>query len=164
VRLPVPSRGVAGLRSAYAIFLQRHPWQAFLTLTFDRRYWTPSHAISPERADKAFRQLVRYVNESLFGKRALRSTKHKGVIWARASEAHGDGVLHFHALLYSPTTSIDEGTVQVLREWWEHRFGAARAEVALSQAAVTEYLSKRLGADAQAEIDISKNFGWTGSL
>ena len=75
------------IREAYAQFLMSHPWDVFLTLTFDRRFANPQYGISPERADKDFRRLIRYVNEQLEGKRWMRKSSHKGVIWARAQEA-----------------------------------------------------------------------------
>ena len=70
------------IREAYAQFLMSHPWDVFLTLTFDRRFANPQYGISPERADKDFRRLIRYVNEQLEGKRWMRKSSHKGVIWA----------------------------------------------------------------------------------
>ena len=146
------------VREAYAQFLMSHPWDVFLTLTFDRRFANPQYGISPERADKDFRRLIRYVNEQLEGKRWMRKSSHKGVIWARAQEAHADGALHYHATLHSPSTPISPQLITAIREWWERRFGFARAEVPRSQEDVTRYLIKHMGNPGSAEMDFSYNF------
>ncbi len=146
------------LRQAWVSFLLPHPWQLFLTLTFDRTCVSPSHGMSPERADKGFRRLVQFVNERLFGKRWLRTTKHKGVIWARVDEAHGDGVLHFHAVMYIPSSMFPEDLIRAIRDWWGRRFGMARAEVPRSRDDVLHYLTKYLSFPDRAELQISRNF------
>lgn len=143
---------------AYAEFLAPHPWQLFLTLTFDRKHTASGHEIPAEHADKGFRRLVQFINERMFGKRWLRMTKHKGVIWARVDEAHQDGALHFHAVMYAPSSSLPKDLIRAIRDWWGRRFGMARAEVPRSRDDVLRYLTKHLTFPHLAEIQISQNF------
>ena len=146
------------LRQAWVSFLLPHPWQLFLTLTFDRKRASPRHSVSPEWADKRFRQLIRFANERIYGKRWLRTTKHKGVIWARVDEAHADGVLHFHAVIYAPSRSFPESLVRAVKNWWERHFGMARIEIPRSIDDVLHYLTKHVAFPDHAEIQISNNF------
>ena len=146
------------LSEAYAEFLAPHPWQVFLTLTFDRKRIRPNFSVLPQWADKAFRRLVLFFNEHLYGPRYLRTTKHKGVVWARVAEAHRDGVLHFHAVLYSPSGSIPEDLIRAAENWWNGQFGMARAEIPRSHKDVLRYLTKHVGDPERAELDLSWNF------
>ena len=146
------------LNAAYAKFLARHPWQSFLTLTFDRRRSSPSHSVSPEWTDKGFRQLIRYLNERIYGNRWMRTTKHKGVIWARVDEAHADGVLHFHAVIYAPFRSLPKILIRAIKDWWALHFGMARVEIPRSIDDVLHYLTKHVAFPDHAEIQFSNNF------
>lgn len=148
------------LRSAWAEFIAKQPWDVFCTLTFDRRCYSPRHDISPEKVDKAFRRLIRYLNEHLYGARWMRTCPHKGVIWVRSQEPHKDGVLHFHACLRSPSAPITQALLDAASRWWEHKFGFARFEAPRSQGDVIGYLTKHTGADgwAHAEMELSYNF------
>ncbi|MDQ1108373.1 hypothetical protein QE424_001532 [Stenotrophomonas rhizophila] len=152
-----PSNG-ARIRAAYTEFLLTHPWEVFLTLTFDRRYFTPRYGISPEKADKDFRRLIRHINEQLEGPRWMSKSTHKGVIWARTQETHADGVLHYHACIYSPSTPIGRALVDELAEWWGRKIGSARVEVPRSVDDVARYLTKHMGDPERAEMDFSYNF------
>ena len=145
------------LNKAYAEFLAPYPWQVFLTLTFDRKRMAPSYSVLPHWADKAFRALVLFFNQRLYGMRYRRTTKHKGVFWVRVAEAHRDGVLHFHAVLYSPSGPMPEDLICAAEDWWKSRFGMARAEVPRSRQDVLRYLTKHIGDPERAELDFSWN-------
>jgi len=149
---------IKSLRAAWVKFLQPHPWAVFITLTFDQKRRPYQFTQNPEKADKDFRRLIRFINEELHGKRWLRKTSHKGVIWARVREPHRDGALHYHACLYSPSEPITPSLIRVLKDWWESKFGMARSEVPRSKDAVVEYLTKHVGNPKLAEIDLSYNF------
>ena len=149
---------LGNLRKAWVELLVPHPWAVFVTLTFDRKRRQYAYARNPERADKDFRRLIRFINEELYGKRWLRTTEHKGVIWARVQECHHDGMLHYHACFYSPTVAITPALVRGLKDWWELKFGMARSEVPVSKRAVVEYLTKHVGNEELAEFDLSHNF------
>ena len=146
------------LRQAYAEFLRRYPWDLFVTVTFDPNLRSLAHHRNPERSDKDFRGLICFTNERLYGKRWLRRTKHKGVIWARVQEPHVTGSLHFHALVHSPSAPITLPIARAVETWWERRYGMARVEVPRSQADVAKYLVKYVGEVDQAELDFSVNF------
>lgn len=146
------------LRQAWTSLLLPHPWQAILTLTFDRRISSPRHAVLPEFVDKGFRRLIQFVNERLYGKRWLRSTKHKGVIWARVDECHDDGMLHFHAVIYSPSSPMSGSLLRAIKDWWARHFGIARVETPRSREDVLQYLTKHLAFPERAELEISNNF------
>lgn len=148
----------ARLRHAWMSYLQPHRWGAFLTLTFDRRRSLLAYSPSPEWADKAFRRLVQFVNESIYGKRWLRDTKHKGVIWARVEEAHADGALHLHAVVCAPARTIPASLLRAMKDWWGRHFGIARIEIPRSLDDVLHYLTKHIAFPDRAELHISKNF------
>ena len=146
------------LRDGWREFLQPHPWSVFLTLTFDRKCRPYRYGLNSERADKDFRRLIRFVNESLYGKRWLRKTKHKGVVWARVQEPHAAGTLHYHACLYSPSEPITSSLIRAIKDWWEANFGMARSEIPRSKDTVVEYLTKNMGDPERAEMELSYNF------
>ena len=104
------------LRHAWVSMFQPYPWQVFLTLTFDRKRIAPSYSVLPHSADKAFRGLVLFFNQRLYGPRYRRKTKHKGVVWVRVAEAHRDGVLHFHAVLHAPSGPMPEDLIRAAEE------------------------------------------------
>lgn len=146
------------LSEAYAEFLAPYPWQIFLTLTFDRKRVRPNFSVLPQWTDKAFRRLILFFNERLYGPRYLRKTKHKGLVWARVSEAHCDGVLHFHAVLFSPSGPMPEDLIRAAEDWWSGHCGMARFEIPRSNKDVLRYLTKRVGDPERAELDLSWNF------
>lgn len=145
------------LRHAWVSMFQPYPWQVFLTLTFDRKRIAPSYSVLPHSADKAFRGLVLFFNQRLYGPRYRRKTKHKGVVWVRVAEAHRDGVLHFHAVLHAPSGPMPEDLICAAEDWWKSRFGMARAEVPRSREDVLRYLTKHVGDPERAELDFSWN-------
>ena len=101
--------------------------------------------------------MVLFFNQRLYGRRYRRTTRHKGVVWARVGEAHGDGVLHFHAGLYSPSTPLPDELIDTAGQWWEARYGLAKAETPRSRTDVLRYLTKHVGGE-HAEFDFSWNF------
>lgn len=145
------------LRPAWTSLLLPHPWEVFLSLTFSRQ-----HRLQPDvcqrPADRCFRRLVQFVNENLYGKRWLRTTPHKGVVWARVDEAHRNRMLHFHACLYSPSAPIPQSLIRAIKDFWERNFGFARSEAPHSRSAVIEYMTKHVGNPELAELYLSHNF------
>ena len=150
--------GARPLSTAWAELIGRQKWDVFLTLTFNRRYSSPSHSIIPEKPDKDFRRLIQFFNEQLYGVRWMRRTPHTGVVGVRSQEAHGDGVLHYHACLRSPSTPIPDSLIRAAREWWKCRFGSARSEAPRSQIDVIAYLIKGVGRWGNTEMELSNNF------
>lgn len=150
------------LRQAWVSFLLPHRWGAFLTLTFDRKRYALGYSVSPERADKAFRRLIQFCNECIYGRRWLRDTKHKGVIWARVEEAHADGALHLHAVIYAPARTISADLLRAMKDWWARHFGLARIEIPRSLDDVLHYLTKHIAFPDRAELCISNNFQCPG--
>lgn len=145
-------------RGAWGCLLGLYPWQAFLTLTFERTGQTLAMGRSPERTDKAFRRLIQFANEALYGPRWMSKSASKGVVWVRVQEAHRDGSLHYHAVLLAPGRQLNPSLLAQMASWWRARHGQARAEVPGSVQAVVDYLVKHAGAPERAEIDLSFNF------
>jgi len=91
-----PSKGCckADLQQAWAYFIKSfEPFQWYATLTFK----DPKH---PESADKAFLRWIRYINESLYGRRYRE--KKKGVTYIKCMEYQKRDVIHFHCLVGDP--------------------------------------------------------------
>lgn len=166
---PAPS-----VADAWAEFLRRYPAHCFATLTFRReKFFTDSGgtvravnrtgsngSIHPEAAGKAFDHFISSINREIFGNHWKQSW-HKGIQWARGSEFHKDGRLHFHALLSAPTGDLNHlFSRYAWHEWWYREFGRNQIEQPRSQRDVSLYVSKYVvkGGD----VDFSKNFGlWT---
>lgn len=144
------------LHSAWLGALHPYPWEVFLTLTFSKSRM--AGGTSSEGANRAYRRLVRFVNEKLYGRRWLRTTKHKGIVWVRIEEGHADGMLHYHACFYSPSVQISPELIKEMQVWWRQRFGLAEAEAPKSRMAVLRYLLKSLLRSAPGELDLSHNF------
>lgn len=150
---------ITSLRFGYARFLSSQPWDVFATLTFDRSHRANlCHERSPEWVDKAFRRLIQFTNEQLYGKRWLRNTPHKGVVWARSQEPHADGTLHYHACIHSPSVEISQALMRAMSGWWKRRYGFARIEPPRSTSSVVEYLVKHVVPGLSVEVDFSHNF------
>jgi hypothetical protein len=147
------------LRDQWVEFLGCYHWQCVLTLTFDRtRYSLRTHRV-PEQADKAFRRLIQYINETLCGPRWMAKSPTQGVVWARVQESHWDGVLHFHAVIHSPAGGMSLQLTRLVGAWWKSRYGFARSEIPVSKEAVLRYLVKNIGSFDSVELEISHNFG-----
>ncbi|WP_428999793.1 hypothetical protein [Stenotrophomonas maltophilia] len=117
------------------------------------------HASASAVADKAFRGLIRYINEELYGRRFLRTTTHKGLIWVRVQEAHSDGALHYHACLCTPSQSLSGPMLRRIEAWWLARHGNARAQKPHSQCAALRYLVKHVSLKPDSAIvDLSHNY------
>ena len=150
------------LQAGWVELLSRYEWHCILTLTFDPARYRFAYGGSPERADKAFRRLLRFVNEQLYGQRWMSKSKSGGVIWVRVGEAHIDGRLHYHALLYAPGKMISKSLLRSISSFWNACFGSARAESPRSARASICYLIKTVAVDGRAEVELSRNFGYVG--
>lgn len=147
------------LRTAWLEWARTVRWDLFVTLTFERTRGRPKPDFESERADKAFRRLIRFLNEALYGRRWLRTTAHKGVIWIRTREAHEDGAVHLHACIHLPEGALTSHLIRCARDWWGQGYGFARMEPLQSIDAVVAYLVKSVGSARRgAVIDISHNF------
>ncbi len=146
------------LREAYGDMLRPHAWDVFLTLTFDPERLVTSFATASEAADKAFRRLVQFANEQLYGRRWLRKTRHKGLIWVRVQESHRSGRLHYHACLHSPTVPFTDGLRRAIRSWWRQRFGQVESERPKSNELVIRYMTKHVNDPEKAELSFSHNY------
>ncbi len=157
---------------AYVELLAREPWHWFVTLTFSpqknvRDKWTgelrkvdrfhPIHGMHLEAANKAFRYLVRSINENLYGKRWMR-VPHGGLVWARGQEFHRSGKVHFHALFAAPDVDLNTATSRYYwHEFWYREFGRNQIERPRDQDDVLGYVSKYV--TQEGEVDFSPNFG-----
>jgi len=111
----------------------------------------------PEAADKAFRFFVSNINRELYGP-AWHRRPHHGIQWARGSEFHKDGRLHYHALLSAPTADLNSLTSRYRwHEWWYREFGRNQIEQPRSQNDVSAYVSKYVVKGGV--VDFSNNFG-----
>ncbi|MGJ7901015.1 rolling circle replication-associated protein [Lysobacter sp. 1R34A] len=144
----------------------------FATLTFRAvKHYTDRHtgkvvavnrtgangSMHPEAADKAFRYFVSCVNREVYGPK-WNTRWHRGIQWARGSEFHKDGRLHFHALLSAPTADLNHLISRYAwHEWWYREFGRNQLEQPRSQHQVADYVSKYVVKDGQ--VDLSPNFG-----
>lgn len=146
------------LRREWVRFLSRYPWSAVLTLTFgpNRRAFRCSH--NSEQATKAFRRLIRDINETLYGRRWMSKPPHGGVVWARVHELQKDGTSHYHAVIYSPGTPITSLHLSRMKAWWQSRYGRAVVEIPRCNFTVLRYLVKHVGDPDPADIDWSHSF------
>jgi hypothetical protein len=142
---------------AYSDMLKREPWQWFATLTFRPDHERPSGGVHIEKADKAFRYFLRCLNESLYGKRWMR-TQHGGIIWARGQEFHKNGRPHFHAVLAAPDRDLNTSASRYSwHEFWYREWGRNQIEQPRNQDEICGYVSKYVAKDG--EVDFSHNFG-----
>lgn len=166
--------GVACTRvgDAWAELLRSYPAHWFTTLTFrPQKHYTDKHtrqvrvvertgsngSMHGEAADKAFRYFIDRINTDIYSKH-WRKRWHAGVQWARGSEFHKDGRLHFHALLSAPTADLSQlASRYAWHEWWYREFGRNQIEQPRSQHDVAAYVSKYVVKDG--EVDFSPNFG-----
>lgn len=163
------------VRDAWSEVLRTYPAHWFTTLTFrPQKFYTDKRtgqvravertgsngSMHAEAADKAFRYFVSSINREIYG-RAWAARPHGGIQWARGSEFHKDGRLHFHALLSAPTADLSQlASRYAWHEWWYREFGRNQIEQPRSQHDVAAYVSKYVVKDG--EVDFSRNFGqWT---
>jgi hypothetical protein len=160
------------IASGYAEMLSREHWPWFATLTFsptktitdkysgklrqvDRFH--PLRGMHLEAADKAFRWWIARINESLYGKRWMR-TPQGGVIWARGEEFHKSGKVHFHAVMAAADGDLNRLVSRYhCHELWFREFGRNQIEQPVDQKDVTSYVSKYVAKGG--EVDFSHNFG-----
>jgi len=143
---------------AYGDLLARGNWHQFWTLMF-----TPYRAngrtggMHPEAADKAFRYFVHRINTEVYGRRWSK-VDHYGLQWARGTEFHKDGRLHFHVVVSAPTNDLNKLMSRYeWHEFWFKEFGRNRLERPTSSADVAHYVSKYVAKGGV--VDFSKNFG-----
>lgn len=166
--------GVADTRlgDAWSELLRPRPAHVFATLTFRPvKHYTDRNtgkvvavnrtgangSVHPEAADKAFRYFVSCVNREVYGPK-WNTRWHRGIQWARGSEFHKDGRLHFHALLSAPTADLNHLISRYTwHEWWYREFGRNQLEQPRSQHQVADYVSKYVVKDGL--VDLSPNFG-----
>jgi hypothetical protein len=157
---------------AWADLLKSYRAHWFTTLTFrPQKFVTDKYSgkvrgidrtghggsIHGEAADKAFRYFISCINCEVYGAK-WRRLSHRGIQWARGSEFHKDGRLHFHALLSAPTADLSQLTSRYAwHEWWYREFGRNQIEQPRSQHDVATYVSKYVVKDG--EVDFSPNFG-----
>lgn len=157
---------------AWAEVLKAYPAHWFTTLTFrPQKFYTDKYtgqvraiertgrngSMHGEAADKAFRFFVSSINREIYG-RNWSARPHGGIQWARGSEFHKDGRLHFHALLSAPTADLSHlASRYAWHEWWYREFGRNQIEQPRSQHDVAGYVSKYVVKDG--EVDFSPNFG-----
>jgi len=107
----LPSSGFikVDLKDEWIHFIKRfEPFYLYVTLTFKE----PKH---PESADKAFFRWIRYINESLYGRRYRE--KKKGVTWIKCMEYQKRDVIHFHCLIGDP--HLDKSMIWDFMKAWE---------------------------------------------
>lgn len=144
-------------RDAYAQVLSREPWHWFCTLTFNPKHHAKLGGVGYEKADKAYRYFIRCINESLYGNRWMSRAPHGGIVWARGTEFHKNGRVHFHALLAAPDRDLNSVSRYQWHEWWYREFGRNQIEMPASQVDVNSYVSKYV--TKGGEVDFSRNFG-----
>lgn len=147
------------LKEGWCELLDRYPWHIVATLTFDGSRSRARSASESERLDRAFRMLIRTVNEQVYGRRWMSRCVHKGVIWARATEFHASGAPHFHAVIGAPTKHhlIDAAFCRDKVKWWWARHGSAKFEPVMCAERAIRYMVKHVGSDAACEVDLSFN-------
>jgi len=143
---------------AYGDLLARYNWHQFWTLTFRReRASGRTGGMHPEAADKAFRYFVHYINREVYGKYWNKAV-HGGLQWARGTEFHRDGRLHFHAVVSAPTADLNQLMSRYeWHEFWFKEFGRNRLERPTSSTDVAHYVSKYVVKGGL--VDFSENFG-----
>lgn len=141
---------------AYAELLGRVPWHWFCTLTFRPHLVSGTGGVHPERADKAFRLFISKINRELYGANWSRR-HHQGLMWARGSEFHKDGRLHFHAVVSAHGNDLNILTKRYdWHEYWYKEFGRNQIEAPRSQDEITHYVSKYV--TKGGVVDFSPNF------
>ncbi|WP_235871591.1 replication endonuclease [Pseudoxanthomonas winnipegensis] len=150
-------RGDDLIAQGYADLLRRIPWQQFWTLTFRPSQTGRNGSVHGESADKAFRYFVSCINKEVYGPQ-WHKRPHRGIQWARGTEWHRDGRLHFHAVVAAPTDDLNRLINRYhWHEVWYREFGRNQIEAPRSQADITGYVSKYV--TKGGEVDFSKNFG-----
>lgn len=153
----------------YAELLARQPWHWFWTLTFSptkvvtdcgsRREvdrFHPLYGMHPEAADKCFRWVVGRLNARLYG-RHWEKRLQGGVVWARGTELHQSGRLHYHAVLAAHDCDLNKVASRYhWHEFWFREFGRNQLERPSSQGDVVGYVSKYVVKGGV--VDVSRNF------
>lgn len=88
------------IRDAWVEWLGALGWQWFVTYTFADR-------VHPEAADKKFRLWMSVFQRHVTGTQKWFNNPTKTCRWVRGLEWQKRGVIHYHALLYTPVTVRD---------------------------------------------------------
>ena len=160
---------MSSVSEGYAELLARQPWHWFATLTFSPTKWVmdggrrrevdrfhPLYGMHPEAADKCFRWFVARLNDAIYGRHWERRLP-GGVVWARGTELHQSGRLHYHAVLAASDRDLNR-TVQrySCNQFWFRNFGRNQIERPSSQDDVVGYVSKYVAKGGV--VDVSRNF------
>ena len=159
---PVEPNSRSQLRGEWVRFLSRYRWALVLTLTFGQDRRAVRAGQNPEFADKAFRRLIRHINDILHGRRWMAKSPNGGVVWARVHELQRDGTSHYHAVIFSPAIPNMSMLISETRAWWRANYGTAAIETPNCNSSVLHYLVKHVGDPNAGEVDISHNFGRCG--
>jgi len=127
------------------------PWMWFVTHTFpDRKH--------PEAADKLFRLWMSKLQRYIVGTKKWNKHPERTVRWIRGLEWQKRGVIHYHALLYTPSCSLDLRVVN--RDDWEKEWrhlsgGYGKIDPVQDAGGAVAYITKY--AVKGAAIDISRD-------
>ena len=146
------------LRDSWVGFLGRYDWSMVITLTFGRKKFRPRFDRDSKGAERAFRRLVRYLNEQLYGQRWMSKPPRGGAVWAYVREPQKDGTLHYHAVLFCHSSVITGNLLANLSKWWRARYGSAVVEVPRAKIATLRYLVKHVGNFENSDVEYSHNF------
>ena len=134
------------VQDGWAEFIDRYPWEWFVTLTF-------TDVIHPEAALKSMRTWLSMLNEELFGRRWYKHVP-RGVYWVAAIEYQKRGVIHLHLLI----NGVGDTHRKTWMKNWElmgNKNGFPRILPVITNKAVSRYLSKYVTKDG--EIFLSNN-------
>jgi len=135
------------LRDSWATWIsQGMPWQAFLTMTNEKR----SH---PEALLNRFRYCSHLANDAIWGRRWER--RDQGCQWVAGVERHTSGLPHLHAVITFPGFDLagEQGRLFFPMKTWQERFtqtgGICRFDLARSSEDVGSYVTKYVVKDGE---------------
>jgi len=141
----VNSVGVAAAKG-WASWLDTFKWETYLTLTF-------KSDTAPEQAGKEYGRYIRFINETIFGKRYRR--KGNGISWVSAIEHQRRGVIHFHCLM-DGTAKLRYDVLHGLWKKVSDNTGFSWIESYKPGVGATGYLSKYVTKGGELDIYINK--------
>jgi hypothetical protein len=127
-------------RDAWGEFIDRWPWQWFLTFTF-------TEDTHEERALKLFKVWKNKLNKEIFGPRWHKRTPY-GVYWVISTENQKSGRIHLHGLISGVSNTRHW-------DWMDNWFdldalaGIPRIYPVDNQQAVTRYITKYVSKDGE---------------
>ena len=139
--LPPTGAGDSSVVAAWTEFLEAHAWCFYITLTF-------RIAPSAQRAHRIFRCWTHRINHARFGRSYYKY--HDGVPWARCSEQHRRGALHYHILVGAcPNLDVVAATAD-----WKRMAGIAHIRRYMPGGGAAGYLAKVYESAGHGEIDV----------